>query len=53
MNEEIFEDREDEILTEDLFEVEDDEFWWTTQDEDEEFVRNWEIAHPDLQEWDY
>jgi len=47
----IFEDRED--LIDDLAEVEADEYWWTAQDEDEEFVRNWEINHPELEVWDY
>jgi hypothetical protein len=51
MSEVIFEERED--LMEDLAEVEADEYWWTVQDADEEYVRSWEYEHVEFDNGDY
>lgn len=47
MNEIIVEEREDFLA-----EVEADENWWVQQDADEQFIREWEIAHSGLEAWD-
>lgn len=50
MNEVIFEERED--LADDLAQAEADEQWWAAMDEDEEYIKSWEMGHLALEPWD-